>query len=226
MPFDWATFGLEILNFLVLVWLLARFLYRPIIGAIAKRKAEIADTVAVAQAKEAEAHALARQYEERLASWEREKAQACSALQAEIEVERNRRMAAQNAALGRERQQALVEREAQVRARELERAALRQGAGFASRLLAAFASSELQSRIVEMTCKELTQLPAERRATLQSVLTDGAKCVVTGASRWTNRSAATSGRSCAQGREICQCASFAPISRSLQECASKWGLGS
>ncbi len=47
MPFDWATFGLEILNFLVLVWLLARFLYRPIIGAIAKRKAEIADTVAV-----------------------------------------------------------------------------------------------------------------------------------------------------------------------------------
>jgi hypothetical protein len=77
MPFDWATFGLEILNFLVLVWLLARFLYRPIIGAIARRKAEIADTVAVAQAKEAEAHALARQYEERLASWEREKAQAC-----------------------------------------------------------------------------------------------------------------------------------------------------
>ena len=60
MPFDWATFGLEILNFLVLVWLLARFLYRPIIGAIAKRKAEIADTVAVAQAKEAEAHGPAR----------------------------------------------------------------------------------------------------------------------------------------------------------------------
>ena len=42
MSIDWITVGAQIVNFLVLVWLLKRFLYRPILDGIDAREAEIA----------------------------------------------------------------------------------------------------------------------------------------------------------------------------------------
>jgi len=41
MHIDWLTVVAQIVNFLVLVWLLQRFLYRPITDAMAKREARI-----------------------------------------------------------------------------------------------------------------------------------------------------------------------------------------
>ncbi len=40
MAIDWWTFGLQTVNFLVLVWLLQRFLYRPVLAAVDRRRAE------------------------------------------------------------------------------------------------------------------------------------------------------------------------------------------
>ena len=37
MQIDWTTLVLEIINFLVLVWILKRFLYKPVMEAIAAR---------------------------------------------------------------------------------------------------------------------------------------------------------------------------------------------
>lgn len=42
MSIDWITVGAQFANFLVLVWLLRRFLYRPILDGIDAREAEIA----------------------------------------------------------------------------------------------------------------------------------------------------------------------------------------
>jgi F-type H+-transporting ATPase subunit b len=55
MLIDWFTVGAQALNFLVLVWLLKRFLYRPILGAIDAREKRIAAELAAADAKKAEA---------------------------------------------------------------------------------------------------------------------------------------------------------------------------
>ena len=38
MSFDWWTFGLQVINFLVLVWLLQRFLYKPVRRIIEQRR--------------------------------------------------------------------------------------------------------------------------------------------------------------------------------------------
>ena len=51
MEFDWTTFALEALNFLVLVWLLKRFFYRPVLAVIEARRAETAKTIADAEAR-------------------------------------------------------------------------------------------------------------------------------------------------------------------------------
>lgn len=55
MQIDWFTVGAQVLNFLVLMWLLKRFLYKPILNAIAAREKKIADQLADAKAKEAAA---------------------------------------------------------------------------------------------------------------------------------------------------------------------------
>ena len=55
MAIDWFTIGAQILNFLVLVWLLKRFLYQPVLDAIAKREKRIAASLADAAASKSQA---------------------------------------------------------------------------------------------------------------------------------------------------------------------------
>ncbi len=38
MRIDWSTLALQTINALVLIWLLARFLFRPVAGIIAERQ--------------------------------------------------------------------------------------------------------------------------------------------------------------------------------------------
>ncbi len=100
MKIDWWTLGLQVVNALVLIWLLSRFLFRPVENILtARQKAAeqaIADGQAAktaaegAQAKaEAEAAGFAERRKEALkaadAEAEREKAALLAAAQAEVE---------------------------------------------------------------------------------------------------------------------------------------------
>jgi F-type H+-transporting ATPase subunit b len=55
MLIDWFTVGAQALNFLILVWLMKRFLYKPILRAIDAREKTIAAALADATAKQASA---------------------------------------------------------------------------------------------------------------------------------------------------------------------------
>ena len=55
MLIDWFTVGAQVVNFLILVWLLKRFLYRPILDAIDAREKRIARVLADTDAKKAAA---------------------------------------------------------------------------------------------------------------------------------------------------------------------------
>ena len=55
MLIDWFTVGAQALNFIILVWLMKRFLYKPILDAIDAREKKIAAELADADAKKAEA---------------------------------------------------------------------------------------------------------------------------------------------------------------------------
>ena len=52
MLIDWFTVSAQVVNFLILVWLLKRFLYRPILNAIDAREKRIAAELADADAKQ------------------------------------------------------------------------------------------------------------------------------------------------------------------------------
>ena len=51
MLIDWFTVIAQVINFLILVWLLKRFLYRPILNAIDAREKRIAAKIADADEK-------------------------------------------------------------------------------------------------------------------------------------------------------------------------------
>ena len=53
MKINWFTVAAQVLNFLVLVWLLKRFLYKPILKAIDDREKMIAAQIKDADDKEA-----------------------------------------------------------------------------------------------------------------------------------------------------------------------------
>lgn len=55
MLIDWFTVGAQVLNFLILVWMMKRFLYKPILKAIDERENRIAAELADADARKAEA---------------------------------------------------------------------------------------------------------------------------------------------------------------------------
>jgi len=170
MQLDWTTFALEIVNFLVLVWLLARFLYRPVASAIAERRAAIEQAMKEAADARGKAAALEAQVHGRLAEWEREKSRLRGELDKALEAERAKRLGALQGELERERSrsEALAQREAAERARDLERRALAQAAAFGARLLRPLAGPELEARIVELALSEAGHLPAERGQALKS----------------------------------------------------------
>ena len=55
MLIDGFTVGAQVLNFVVLVWLMKHFLYQPVLDAIAAREKRIADQIADAAAREKQA---------------------------------------------------------------------------------------------------------------------------------------------------------------------------
>ncbi len=172
MELDWTTFILEVLNFLVLVWLLKRFLYKPVLSAIAQRKSDIEKQVADSQALRKEAETLREQYEGRIADWERERAAARSRLIEEIGTERARLTADLRTGLEQERDkaQALEERRLSELSRRVEEEALAQGGRFAARLLSRLASAEVEMQLVQVVLEDLRTLPDHRRETLRAAL--------------------------------------------------------
>ncbi|MDA1230004.1 MAG: hypothetical protein O2856_04455, partial [Planctomycetota bacterium] len=66
MTIDWFTYVAQILNFLVLIWLMKRFLYGPIINAMEQRESRLAARLSDAAAAEATANLCQQEYTEKL----------------------------------------------------------------------------------------------------------------------------------------------------------------
>jgi len=169
MELNWSTFVLEIINFLILVWILKHFFYKPVLNVIARRRNGIEKTLNDANSLHEDAEALRVQYENRLAEWEKERQAAHTSLDKEIETERARRMEALQTMLGEEQEKARVIEQRRQEASRLraEETALAQGAQFSARLLSLAAGPELQHRLLDLLMKELTSLPPERLSTLR-----------------------------------------------------------
>lgn len=168
MELNWSTFLLQIINFLVLVWILKRFLYRPVLDALEKRRQTIEQSLSEAGNRHTQALELEQRYQQRLDEWALEKQQLMDALQLEIQTEKTQRLEHLQTELDSEREKAtVIERRQQTETlRQQQLHAHQQGASFASRLLSAVASKELESRLFDLLLRTFDELDEERRSEL------------------------------------------------------------
>jgi F-type H+-transporting ATPase subunit b len=145
---NWFTVGAQLVNFLVLVWLMKRFLYKPILGAIDAREKRMASQVADLGQRQSLLQTSADEFKQRSEAFDKER----GALLAQ---------AASDASSERERKQQAVRRDAEILRRSQEQAA-RDDAVALSDEMTRLATSEIFA-IVRKTLKELASADLEER---------------------------------------------------------------
>jgi len=90
MIIDWFTVGAQTFNFIVLVWLMKRFLYKPILHAIDERERRIAAELADADAKKAEAQKESDELKLKNEAFDQERAALLSKATDEVNIEKQR----------------------------------------------------------------------------------------------------------------------------------------
>ncbi|MDF0543922.1 hypothetical protein PX699_16340 [Sphingobium sp. H39-3-25] len=93
MHIDWWTLALQAINVLILVWLLARFLYRPVMKVIADRQAAADALLSDAQIAKDAALAETAALKSRNDDFAAEAVQRRTEMQADIDIDRSRLLA-------------------------------------------------------------------------------------------------------------------------------------
>ncbi|HRV80735.1 MAG TPA: F0F1 ATP synthase subunit B, partial [Planctomycetota bacterium] len=173
MLIDWFTVGAQAVNFLILVWLLRRFLYQPILRAIDAREERVAAELADATAKQADAEKARAEFEAKNEALDQAKAGVLAQATSEAQAERERLLeeARQTAnAVGARRQKALEEEAKSLRT-TLEESTRKEVFEVVRKTLTDLASTSLEDRMVETF---LARLKTADDKTLQSLQQLGA----------------------------------------------------
>lgn len=172
MEFDPVTVIAQIINFLLLLYLLKRFLYGPILNIMAEREERIARRMQQAREREEEADEEAREYREK---------------RRELEERREELMAEAREEAGQRREELLEEARTEVDAieerwhealrderdaflRELRRRTAEQLTSVARRALRDLAGAELQERVTDVFQDRLREMSEHEREQMHEAL--------------------------------------------------------
>jgi F-type H+-transporting ATPase subunit b len=172
MLIDWFTVLAQVVNFLILVWLLKRFLYRPILDAIDAREKRIARELADADAKKTEAQKERDEFQHKNEAFEQQRAALLSKATDEAKAERQRlldeaRQAAD--ALAAKRQDALRS-EQQNLSEALSHRAREEVFAIARKALADLATTSLEERMGAVFARRLREMDGRAKAGLGEAL--------------------------------------------------------
>jgi len=172
MLIDWFTVGAQVINFLILAWLLKRFLYRPILDAIDARERRIASELADADARKTEAAKERTTFEEKNASFDMERASLLTQATQAADTERQRLLdAARNeaAALSTKWQESLQAEVGELH-QAISRRAQQEVFAIARKALGDLAGVTLEDRMVAAFVDRLRALGDDERKTLASAV--------------------------------------------------------
>jgi F-type H+-transporting ATPase subunit b len=169
---DWFTVGAQALNFVVLVWLMKRFLYKPILHAIDAREKRIAAELADAAAIQAEAETQRDEFQHKNEEFDQQRAALLSKATDEANAERRRllddaRKAAD--ALSATRQEALRS-DAHHLNQALTRRTQQEVFAIARQALTDLATTSLEERMGEVFTRRLREMDGQTKKGLANAL--------------------------------------------------------
>jgi len=157
MLIDWFTVGAQVLNFLVLVWLLKRFLYQPVLDAIDAREKKIADELARAANSEEKAEQDRQLFAQKNQQFDTEREQHMQQVRDQARAEGAQLLAqAREAAEAlKTRQLAALDAEQSALANELARRTRAEVFALTRQAFAAMADSELEAQLLKVFIQRL-----------------------------------------------------------------------
>lgn len=174
MQIDWITVIAQIVNFLILVWLLKHFLYGPITRAMEERRRRVADQMEEAKQREQEAEEQARRHRQKRHELEERREELMREAR-ETADERRQELIDE----AREEVEAIEERwhenlrdERDAFIRELRRRMGEELCTVARRALADLANRELQAQVVDVFLQHIEDIDQDRRQDLREALAD------------------------------------------------------
>jgi F-type H+-transporting ATPase subunit b len=168
MLIDWFTVGGQVFNFLILVWLMKRFLYKPILKAIDEREKKIATELADADIKKTEAKKERDDFEKKNKDFDQERATLLAKVTSEVKTERQKLMdEARKAAesLSAKRQDMLINEEHNLY-QTLGLKTQNEVFAIARKVLADLSGASLEERMVDVFIHILNDLKKENKERL------------------------------------------------------------
>ncbi len=172
MLINWFTVGAQALNFLILVWLMKRFLYKPILSAIDAREKKIAAELADAAAKKADAKKEQDDFQHKNEAFDQQRAALLTKATDDANAERERLLdAARSAAtaLSAKRLDAMRS-EAKTLRESISRRTEQEVFAIARKALADLATASLEERISEVFTRRLRMMEEAPKASLAAAL--------------------------------------------------------
>ena len=180
MLIDWFTVGAQALNFVVLVWLLKRFLYKPILHAVGAREKRIAEELAGAAAKMAEAEKKRDEFEHKNAEFDSQRSALLARATEEAAGERQRLLdvARKTADARSAKRQETLQTEALNLGQAIRRRTQQEVFAIARKALTDLASTSLEERMAEMFIHRLRATDAKAKGVLAGALKGASDPVV------------------------------------------------
>ena len=172
MLIDWFTVGAQMLNFLILVWLMRRFLYKPILHAIDAREKLIAKELADADTKKAEAQKERDEFKHKNEAFDQQRAALLKTATDEANAERQRLLDEARKvadALSAKRMETL-RTEARNLSQSISRRTEQEVFAIARKTLMDLATTSLEERVTEVFTRRLREINGKTKDDLGKAL--------------------------------------------------------
>ncbi len=172
MLIDWFTVIAQIFNFLILVWLLKHVLYKPILNAIDAREKKVADELASADEKEAEAQKEKEEFKRKNDEFEQQRNDLLNKAKEEAKAERQLLFeeVRKEASDMKTKQQEALRNEEQHLSQEIRSRTQQEVFNITRKVLTDLAGTSLEERAVEVFVQRFRDLKSEEKKQLVSVL--------------------------------------------------------
>jgi F-type H+-transporting ATPase subunit b len=179
---NWFVVAAQIINFLILVALLKRFLYGPIIKAMAAREERIASQLAAAQQKRQDAEQEEAALRQKIRDIEDQRQERLAQAEREAEAHKQKLFAQAREEVERVQQKWLesVQWQKEAFLENLKQRLVQEIFAISRRVLQELGNQEVEQRLLEVFLERLRQLaPAERQALQDSLQEAGGELSVT-----------------------------------------------